>query len=171
MKSTEIVNIRTRTLKNGNKSLYFDICKNGTRLPRKSLDLYLIPEKTKEDRDKNNETWERAKAMQSQKVLELFQNETGLEKQEQIEVKLIEYIQNVAERKLKLNKKGMYSNLQTLIAVLSKYQKSNIYLHEVDKTFARGFVEYLTYEAKSKRTKCNLKTATVLYYIHSYYFI
>ena len=54
-KSKEPIRLRKRLLKTGLESLYLDIYVNGKR-SYEYLSLYLVPEKTRADKDKNKET-------------------------------------------------------------------------------------------------------------------
>ena len=63
IKVKEPVRIRTRNLANGNKSLYLDVYSEGNRV-YEFLKLYLIPEKSKADKEANRKTLELAKCYQ-----------------------------------------------------------------------------------------------------------
>ena len=60
-KSKEPIRLRMRKLKTGNTSLYLDIYMDGKR-SYEYLNLYLVPEKTRADKEKNKETLKLADA-------------------------------------------------------------------------------------------------------------
>lgn len=64
----EPIKIRLKDLSDGNKSIYLDYYLNGKR-KYEFLKLYLIPEKTKEDRAKNETTLQLAKAVQAKRIV------------------------------------------------------------------------------------------------------
>ena len=66
----EPVRLRRKKLTNGNVSLYLDIYWNGTR-EYEFLKLYLIPEKSKSDKDKNRETLKLANSVKAQRIIEI----------------------------------------------------------------------------------------------------
>lgn len=51
----EPVRVRFKKLANGNQSIYLDIYRNGRRT-YEFLKLYLVPETSRKDKDKNKET-------------------------------------------------------------------------------------------------------------------
>lgn len=69
----EPIRIRRKKLTNGNVSLYLDIYLNGKR-EYEFLKLYLIPEKTKADREANRQTLQLANSI---KVRLTFYSEVG----------------------------------------------------------------------------------------------
>ena len=76
MSNKESIRLRKRKLATGNTSLYLDIYRNGVR-QYEYLKLYLIPEKTREDKDKNKQTLQLAEAIKSKRTVELHNNEFG----------------------------------------------------------------------------------------------
>ena len=66
----EPVRIRKKKLANQNFSLYLDIYYQGKR-KYEFLKLYLIPERTKEDRQKNKQTLLLANAIKANRIVEL----------------------------------------------------------------------------------------------------
>ena len=93
-KLKEPVRIRFKQLANGNQSIYLDYYTGdvirkenyvGGKRQYEFLKLYLIPEKTREDKAKNETTLALAKAIQSKRIVELqndahgFQNTNKLE--------------------------------------------------------------------------------------------
>ena len=74
IKSKEPVKLRQRITKSGIVSLYLDTYNNGKR-KYEYLKLYLVPEKTKQDKIKNRETLELAEAIKAKRIVELRNGE------------------------------------------------------------------------------------------------
>ena len=72
----EPIRLRTKKLSNGNLSLYLDFYRDGKR-EYEFLKLYLVPEKTKADKIKNEETLRTANAIKAQKIVALQNEEHG----------------------------------------------------------------------------------------------
>ena len=68
--SKEPIRLRKRKTPNGLFSLYLDIYLNGKR-SYEYLRLYLVPEKTREDKKKNKDTMQLAEAIRAKRVVEL----------------------------------------------------------------------------------------------------
>ena len=64
LKIKEPVKIRVKHLSNGNKSIYLDIYMDGER-KYEFLKLYIIPECSKADRERNSETLKLANSIKS----------------------------------------------------------------------------------------------------------
>ena len=86
VKVKEPIKIRFKELKNGNKSIYLeyytgDIVRKenyvGGKRQYEFLKLYLIPELSKEDKHRNTETMRLAKAIQSQRIVEIQNQSHG----------------------------------------------------------------------------------------------
>lgn len=74
--SKEPIRLRQRKTSKGLTSLYLDIYLNGKR-SYDYLKLYLVPEKTREDKQKNKETMKLAEAIRAKRVVELQNGEFG----------------------------------------------------------------------------------------------
>ena len=70
IKVKEPIRLRTKKLSNGNESLYLDIYTDGKR-DYEFLKLYIIQERTKEDKEKNAQTLKLANAIKSKRIVEL----------------------------------------------------------------------------------------------------
>lgn len=70
------VKLRGRKMASGNTSLYLDIYMDGRR-EYEYLHLYLIPEKTKADKQQNRQTREFAEAVRAKRILEIRNGEYG----------------------------------------------------------------------------------------------
>ena len=76
IKVKEPIRLRTKKLSNGNESLYLDIYTDGKR-DYEFLKLYIIQERTKEDKEKNAQTLKLANAIKSKRIVELQNEEHG----------------------------------------------------------------------------------------------
>lgn len=75
-KIKEPVRLREKELSNGNISLYLDCYDNGKR-KYEFLRLYLIPERTREDKQKNEYTLRLANAVKAKRIIEMQNNKFG----------------------------------------------------------------------------------------------
>jgi len=142
-KVKEPVRIRLKTLKDGNKSIYFDIYKDGKR-DYEFLKLYIIPENTPEDKEKNRVTLELANKIKAKKILELDKVEHGFtvnnEKQKE---NLTDYIMALAEKSRSEGKKSMYQSYVGLYKHLILYKGERITFRHVNREYCTGFINYL----------------------------
>lgn len=92
----EPVRIRQKSLSNGNKSLYLDIYLNGRRR-YEFLKMYLIPEHSRADREKNKETLRLAEAVKSLRVVENQNGRYGFNPQFKMEIRLLDYYDRCTE--------------------------------------------------------------------------
>lgn len=162
-KAKEPIRLRTKSIANGNQSLYLDIYINGTRR-YEFLKLYLIPEKNKEDKKKNQDTLQLANAIKAKKIVELQNNEYGFSNQSlRMKIKLCDYIQHIIDNS---DTKHRKQSLSSLIHHLSKYNPNDITFKQLDKDYILGFIKYLktAIQEHSLETKI-LHTNTQLFYI------
>ncbi|MFA7193138.1 MAG: site-specific integrase [Bacilli bacterium] len=141
----EPIKIRLKDLSDGNKSIYLDYYLNGKR-KYEFLKLYLIPEKTKEDRAKNETTLQLAKAVQAKRIVDLQNEEHGFKSKNKLsKANLIDYVNKIADKHLAKtgNKHGEYYNFKSLALHLTIYKGEKIPFSKVDEDFAKGFIEYL----------------------------
>lgn len=75
-KVREPIRLRERPLKSGNIALYLDKYANGKR-KFENLKLYLIPEKTREDVQRNERTLQLAEAVKAKRIIEFQNNRFG----------------------------------------------------------------------------------------------
>jgi len=142
-KVKEPVRIRLKKLKDGNKSIYLDIYRDGVR-EYEFLKLYLIPENTPDDKEKNRQTLELANKVKSKKILELdraehgFISNTGKQKES-----ITDYILTLSEKSKKEGARSMYYAYTGLYRHLVRYKGERITFKHVTKEFCSGFNEYL----------------------------
>lgn len=156
MHEKEIIRLRRKRIQSG-ESLYLDSYFKGKRR-YEFLRLYLIPERTKADRLKNEQTLRLANMVKAKRSVELFNNKYGFTN-EKPEVNLIQYIRLVMENKEKQGKTGIKSTFETLIYHLTKYRGEKILLSDLDDRYTKGFVLYLS-TAISRTSGTTLKTSS-----------
>jgi len=133
-KIKEPVRIRSREIANGNTSIYFDIYKEGKRsyhYPK----LYLIPELSIVEKERNAETLQIAKTMQAKLIYELQTGNAGVvSKKETKKANFIHYVEKMIEARYEM---------RNLIKHLINYAGKNIIFSDIDKRFVIGFIEHL----------------------------
>ncbi len=156
MNEKEIIRLRRKRIQSG-ESLYLDSYFKGKRR-YEFLRLYLIPERTKADKIKNEQTLRLENTIKSKRLVELFNNKYGFSN-EKPEVNLIQYIRLVMENKERQGKIGIKSTFETLIYHLTKYRGTRILLSDLDDRYTQGFVLYLS-TAISRTSGKTLKTSS-----------
>jgi len=146
-KAKEPVKIRFKKLTNGNQSIYLARW-NGDKWEYEFLkELYIIPEKTPADKDKNTETLRLANAVKSQKIVELQNNVHGFTNSgTRSKVNVVEYIKALAEKKREKaggGNRGNYQNYLALVYHVEKYSGDKTTFKQIDKNYCAGFLEYL----------------------------
>lgn len=96
--SKDPIRIRRRKLANGTTSLYLDIYLNGKRT-YEFLKMYLIPEQSRKDKEKNRETLRMAEAVRAKRIVELRNGEYGFKKQDGAEVLFFDYYNALVEKR------------------------------------------------------------------------
>ena len=142
-KIKEPIRLRTKTLANGNKSLYLDMYQNGKR-EYLFLRLYLIPETDQATKTANHNTLQAANAIKAQKIIELANSTAGLSSVSvRSKIRLTDWVEQYREATIKRNPQSRYKlHLISLKNHLEKYS-SGVILRNVTKEFCEGFIEYL----------------------------
>ncbi len=143
LKIKEPVKLRFKSLKNGNVSLYLDIYYAGRR-KYDFLQLYLIPERTNEDRLKNKKTLAIANAIKSQRIVE-FQNRSHgfMDNSTMGKTRFIDYLRDEAERYFKKGGKMYSQSIKNSINHLIVYAGDRITFKQVDKSYLLGYIHFL----------------------------
>lgn len=158
MKTTNLkepIKIRFKNLKNGCRSVYLDCYHGNGRRSYRFLNIYLHPERTREDREWNKEQMRLANAIKSRHILELQENIFGFkDKSRFLKSNFIDY----CKKQCKLYRdKG-----QTTCAVLLEYATSRLINYRgtdvtfahIDKEYLIGFIEYLNNDSYVWDRKC-----------------
>lgn len=141
--SKEPVKLRSRKRANGSEALYLDIYVNGKR-QNEYLKLYLVPEKTREDKAKNKETMALANAVKAKRIVEIQNGRFGFNgNREKGKLLLVDWLE---EQRKHYYEKGstQYSyTVRNLICHVKKYKGSETALKDVDKKYVEGLIEFL----------------------------
>lgn len=131
----------------GNISLYLDIYYDGRR-SYEYLHLYLVPEKTRADKDKNKETMQLAEAIRAKRVVEMRNGLYGFQQQFATNTRFFDYYRSLCEKRLGGESRGNWGNWLSCLHHLKKYEKrENITFAEITPEWVQGFKDYLDYEA------------------------
>lgn len=139
----EIVYLRKRARRNGTIALYLDICRNGKRT-NEYLKLYLVPEKTREDKQKNKETLKLAEAMRAKRIVEIQSKDFGIEVLTHDDAMFLDVMRKIIDRKDGTTK----TSWQNCLAHILKYESNErITFREITPQWVRGFRDYLDNDA------------------------
>lgn len=147
-KSKEPIRLRQRETPNGLTSLYLDIYLNGKR-SYEYLRLYLVPEKTREDKKKNKETLQLAEAIKAKRVVELRNGEFGFKSDYADDTLFFDYYEKLCEMRFHSpDNKSNWRNWRSCLKHLEKYEPNRkITFSEITTAWVQGFKEYLEHEA------------------------
>ncbi len=164
-KLKEPVRLRQREISGGNISLYLDIYLDGVR-KYEYLKMYLVPEKTKEDKEKNEETLALANAIKSKRIVEMQNHKFGFEKITNDNVLFFEFLDGYIELHSKECTKGTMGMWTNLRSRLNKFEKNrNLLMKQIDEDWVRKFMDYLNTAHKGKNKASMLHVNTKLGYM------
>lgn len=146
-KSKEPVRIRRRALRSGNISLYLDIYVNGKR-SYEFLNLYLVPERTRADRERNRDTLRLADAVRAQRVVEFQNGRFGFDEGYRLDANFLDYFRNLCgRRRQNTDSLGNWGNWKSALRHLEQYcaslHRPCITFRDVTPAFVQGFRDYL----------------------------
>lgn len=148
MKDRSSITLRQRTLPSGRTTLYLDIIRNGRRKVE-SLKLFLIPETSRTDKQKNKETLKLAEAIRAKRVVEVQNKEFGFKSDYAEETNFYEYYVAITEKRLGAESKGNWGNWRSCLKHLEKYDpnlKKRTFA-DITQEWVQGFKDYLDKEA------------------------
>lgn len=152
------VTVSSRTLKDGVKSLFLDYVIGGKRF-RENLKLYIVPEKTQVDRNRNQETARTADAIRAKKEFEIEQIEAGV--QVRSAPRLISFIKFMDEVISRYKNRSTRNSMETTRASVESFDKDS-FVQEMDGKWFDGFVRHLESRGNNPNTirkKCNVVKA------------
>lgn len=150
-KTKEPIRLRSREIKNGNKSLYLDIYIGGTR-KYEYLHLYLVPEKSRKDREANIRTMQLAEAVRSQRIIEFQNGRFGFQSTRD-QTDFFSYAEKTVEKKSKSGLSGTQNYSAMITHVRNYHGKDQLPFREITPEWAEGFCTYLKTAKKLNRYK------------------
>lgn len=148
MKDRSSITLRQRTLPSGRTTLYLDIIRNGRRKVE-SLKLFLVPETSRADKQKNKETMKLAEAIRAKRVVEVQNKEFGFKSDYADETNFYDYYVAITEKRLGTESRGNWGNWRSCLKHLEKYDpnlKKRTFA-DITQEWVQGFREYLDKEA------------------------
>lgn len=152
------VEIKERKLTAGNRSLYLEYYETGFR-KKENLHLYLVPDDAPNAKRLNERTYNRAREIQAQRILNPPSFESRKKPEENERAKTItwlqwcdEYIQSAVEDencKKMIQHKGVVR--KRIAAYLKRARRTDILLKEVDKDTVSGLFSYMRDEYRNPR--------------------
>lgn len=172
-RAKEPVTIRFKQLAKGSKSIYLDIYRDGAR-SYEFLKLYIIPEKTAEDRNANAVTMDAANAIKAQRIKEIVNGEAGIKSRKGNYILLLDWMQQRQDRADKAAKdagrksSNTAEGIKTAAAHLRRYLASEykgraVTLNAIDKDFCAGFAAYLKETPQRWGGKLSPNTSALYY--------
>lgn len=149
MTSSEPIRLRTRLLKDGRSSIYLDLYHNGKR-EYEYLKLYLIPEKSRADKETNKKTMQLAEAIKAKRIVDYQNGKFGFHQPEH-NIRFFDYYSAMCEkRKGAPESRGNWGNWYSCYKHLQIYEKNkDITFEDVTPEWVQGFKDYLENDAKA----------------------
>ena len=126
---------------------YLDIYLNGKQ-SYEYLKMYLVPERTRADKEKNKQTLLLADAIRAKRVVELRNGQYGFQSQFASNTRFFDYYRSLCEKRLGTESRGNWGNWYSCLHHLKKYEKrENITFSDITPEWVQGFKDYLENEA------------------------
>ncbi|MBD9300952.1 MAG: site-specific integrase [Alistipes senegalensis] len=160
VKLKELVRIRFKQLSNGNQSIYLeyytgDVIRKenyvGGKRKYEFLKLYLIPERTREDKAKNEATLALAKAIQSKRIVEVQNDAHGFQNTNKSRVNLLDYLENIGKQSAEQGSRNYARTVLNTVRALKLFRGDYIAFRDVDKEFLSEFTDYLRQMPKASK--------------------
>lgn len=160
VKLKEPVRIRFKQLSNGNQSIYLeyytgDVIRKenyvGGKRKYEFLKLYLIPERTREDKAKNEATLALAKAIQSKRIVEVQNDAHGFQNTNKSRVNMLDYLENIGKQSAEQGSRNYARTVLNTVRALRLFRGDYIAFRDVDKEFLSEFTDYLRQMPKASK--------------------
>lgn len=150
MRKKELVYLREKPMHGGGASLFLDYLRDGVRC-KDYLRMYLIPERTRSDREQNQETLRTAQALRARKVLELERGMAGLPTDRGGDMVLIEYVTSLAADYRASGHREQANTYGKLARWLERFGR-RVTLRSADRAFFADFIAFLQGSGLSEGT-------------------
>ncbi|MBD5205848.1 MAG: site-specific integrase [Bacteroidales bacterium] len=145
----EPVRIRRKALANGNISLYLAIYIKGHR-EYEFLKLYLIPEKSKADKERNKQTLALANSIKAQRIVDIQNGVHGFKGDSKEQTLFYEYFNAMTEKRKKKESNGNFGNWLSCLRHMMKYDtRKNLTFADITPKWVEGFRDYLENKAEA----------------------
>ena len=145
-KIKEPIKVRQKMLRDGNISLYLDIYKDGKRT-YEFLKLYLTPERTREDKEKNRQTLQLANSIKAKRIVELQNKAFGFKTDNAKETRFFDYFEAMISKKREPDSTGNWWNWHSCLQHLRIYEKNEaVTFADITPEWVQGFHDYLENE-------------------------
>ena len=160
VKLKEPVRIRFKQLSNGNQSIYLDYYTGdvirkenyvGGKRKYEFLKLYLIPERTREDKAKNEATLALAKAIQSKRIVEVQNDAHGFQNANKSKVNLLDYLEHIGKQSAEHGSTNYARTVLNTVRALKLFRGDYIAFRDVDKEFLSEFTDFLRLLPKASK--------------------
>ena len=150
-KAKEPIKLRSRATSGGSRSLYLDIYMDGAR-HYEYLKLYLVPEKTKRDREANKQTMQLAEAIKAKRIVELQSGRYGF-KENKNKVYALEYYKSLVELAGRLNTIGHKYVWNSSYKVFCGFCTANTAMGDIDEQWCKKYRMHLMSLGVAHNTK------------------
>ena len=120
--------------------------------------MYLVPEKTKADKEKNRQTLQLAEAIKAKRIVELQNGEYGFNNGFKLETNFLDYYRALCEKRHGNSESlGNWRNWYSCLKHLERYCKPKTTFKDITPEWIEGFKEYL--DKTDNRKKITPETA------------
>lgn len=161
------INLKSKELGDGRKSLYLDYYKDGKRI-RESLRLYLLPEISRKAVVENKAVMREAEEIRRRRIEELTAGENGIEIDAAMpDIPLAKVIKDYHTLILNRGDKSTAGNIMGMYRAVMAYRGEDVLLSTVDVEYCDGLVDFLRDEYHSVHGKLKMTTARAYIYLFS----
>ena len=148
MKERTSITLRQRLLPSGRTTLYLDYICNGKRHVE-SLKLFLEPETSRADKQKNRETLKYAETILAKRKVQIQNKEFGFKQDFADDTNFYEYYYALCTQRLGKESRGNWGNWLSALQHMLKYdpQLKKRKFSEIDTRWVQGFKDYLENDA------------------------
>lgn len=148
----EPIKLRKRTGKNGVTSLYLEYSFNGSR-SYEYLKLYLIPEKTRADKEKNQQTMMLADAVRSQRIIDYQNGRFGFKGPTSGgKIPFFEFFNSIREIKVKGGERNG-ANWTNAYRQFRLYDTQGVMCKDIDRKWIEGYKDFLMNQDLARNTR------------------